>query len=76
MILKTLINTLRCVWLGLELNSAGVARFEDALFVWTGRYKSSAKQPQDGSETLLSSNSQFSLHVLNPMVWFHRQGLA
>ncbi len=31
MILKTLISMLRCVWLGLELNSAADwARFEDA----------------------------------------------
>ncbi len=29
-IFKSLISMLRCVWLGLELNSAGVARFEDA----------------------------------------------
>ncbi len=42
MILKTLISMLRCVWLKLELNSAGKwiswARFEDPWPIWNNRF--------------------------------------
>ncbi len=42
MILKTLISMLRCVWLRLELNSAGKciswARFEDPWPIWNNRF--------------------------------------
>ncbi len=45
MILKTLISMLRCVWLGLEVNSAGMVRFEDACCIcWLANKFTPVKQ--------------------------------